>query len=87
MTQHGQRDQSHDRRPAPIPSREPPVALTCSVREAAALLGVNKKLLYALIAQDRSPVPFLRLGRRVIRIPRAALERLLYGAQGQERPT
>lgn len=84
MAQQGQRDQNHDRRPAPIPSRERPSALTCSVREAAALLGVSPKLLYALIAQDRSPVPFLRLGRRVIRIPRAGLERLLHGAQGQE---
>ena len=82
MTQHGRRDQNHDRRTVTPPSREHPVASTYSVREAATLLGVSRKLLYKLIAQGRSPVPCLKLGR-VIRIPKAGLEGILGEHEGQ----
>ena len=51
-----------------------PSALTCSVPEAARLLGIGETLMRELIRTGR--VPALRLGRRVL-VSRAALERLV----------
>lgn len=51
-----------------------------TVEEAASLLGVCKSTLYALIARDESPVPYIKLGagpRPAIRIPTAPLRALL----------
>ena len=53
---------------------------TYTVQEAAALLGVNHKGVYAAIAENQ--FPYIRVGRRIL-IPRAALDRLLEsGAEG-----
>jgi excisionase family DNA binding protein len=49
---------------------------TLSVAEAADQLGVSDWLLYDLIRRGQSPVPILRMGRR-IRIAQAALDRVL----------
>lgn len=53
---------------------------TLTVEEAAPLLGLNKSTLYALIARDECPVPYIKLGagrRPAIRIPTAPLRKLL----------
>jgi excisionase family DNA binding protein len=50
---------------------------TCSIEEAAALLGIGRNLAYRL-AHERQ-LPAIRCGRRLL-IPRAALERLLHEA-------
>lgn len=52
--------------------------LTLSVPEAGAILGLGKNASYA--AARRGELPTLRFGRKV-RVPRAALERMLDIAQ------
>ena len=49
--------------------------LTISVVEAAKILGISRNLAYEMVAQKK--IPALRFGR-VIRVPRYALEQLLY---------
>jgi hypothetical protein len=49
---------------------------TLSVREAAPLLGVSPATLFRAIANDRSPVAFLRCGARVV-VVTASLRRAL----------
>ncbi len=56
---------------------------TLTVAEAAHLLGVSDRHLYELCR--RGQVPALRLGTRWL-IPRAALERLLEGADQVREP-
>jgi excisionase family DNA binding protein len=51
-----------------------PAPLTCTVPEAARMLGIGETLMRELIRTGR--VPVLRLGRRVL-VSRAALERLV----------
>lgn len=53
-------------------------ALTLTVEEAAARLGISRTLAYELAAADRLPVPTFRLGRRLV-VSRVALERALAG--------
>ena len=55
-----------------------------TAQEAAAILGVNAKLVYEAIG--RHQLPAIRLGR-LIRIPKAALARLLTDAQPEPAPT
>jgi hypothetical protein len=43
---------------------------------AAALLGIGRTISYALVREDRFPVPVLRVGR-LIRVPTAPLLALL----------
>ncbi len=50
------------------------LAMTLTVEEAAALLGISRTLGYELVA--RRELPSLRLGRRIV-VPRRALEELL----------
>ena len=50
--------------------------LTCSVPEAARLLGIGRDAAYAAAA--RGEIPTLRLGRRLV-VPLAQLESLLGG--------
>ncbi|MCY4639491.1 MAG: helix-turn-helix domain-containing protein [Chloroflexi bacterium] len=49
-------------------------AVLLTVREAAAFLRISRNLAYELVA--RGEIPAVRLGR-VIRVPRAALDRWL----------
>lgn len=56
------------------PSTFPPLSGVLTVREAAELLHVDRKTIYAEIAARRFPA--IRLGR-AIRIPRAALTAVL----------
>ena len=51
-------------------------ALTLTIDEAAARLGISRTLAYELAAADALPVPAFRLGRRLV-VSRVALERLL----------
>jgi excisionase family DNA binding protein len=51
---------------------------TLTVEEAAALLGIGRTSAYQAVASGQLPV--VRIGRRLL-VPRAALERLLDGAQ------
>lgn len=51
---------------------------TYSVDEVAALLGVNRLTLYTAIRKGESPVPVIKIGRRLV-VPKAALERVLQG--------
>jgi excisionase family DNA binding protein len=51
--------------------------LTLTVEEAAAALGINRGLAYALAREGK--IPSVRLGHRLL-IVRAALERMLGGA-------
>ncbi len=53
---------------------------TCDVPSAAKILGVHPLTLYSAIRRGESPVPVIRIGRRIL-VPRAALERLLEGGQ------
>jgi excisionase family DNA binding protein len=69
--EHAEKKPSWTETPTPIPDR--PVI---SVREAAKILGVNVKTLYAEIEAGRFPA--LRVGR-VIRIPTNMLASLLQG--------
>lgn len=50
---------------------------TLSVREAAPLLGVSPATLFRAIAEDRSPVAFVKVGTRV-QIITADLRRVLH---------
>jgi excisionase family DNA binding protein len=54
--------------------------LTCTIDEAAELLGVSRHLAYR--AANAGDLPVIRVGRRML-VPRAALERLL--TEGVER--
>ena len=49
-------------------------ALTCSVDEAARLLGISRNLAYDLVREGR--LPHVRLGRRIL-VPRFGLEQWL----------
>src|SRR5579875_3591971 len=52
------------------PRRRDPEPLVLSVREAAAILGISKDLVYELVA--RGELPSLRLGGRIV-IPKRLL--------------
>lgn len=54
---------------------------TYSVEQAAKELGIGRSLCYELARSGQIPV--LRLGRR-LRVPRAALDRMLEGEGGGE---
>jgi excisionase family DNA binding protein len=62
------------RRPVRATGPSPGAADMLTVREAADLLRVNVKTIYAEIATGR--LPHVMLGRRIIRIPRAVLASL-----------
>lgn len=47
-----------------------------TVNEAAAMLGMSLSGVYKMISENR--LPAIRLGARCIRIPKQALDRLLY---------
>lgn len=49
---------------------------TLDLTTAAALLGIGRTVSYALVREDRFPVPVLRVGR-IIRVPTAPLLELL----------
>ena len=49
---------------------------TCSIEEAASVLGIGRTLGYELARRGEFPVRILRLGR-LYRVPLADLERLL----------
>lgn len=51
--------------------------LTLTVEEAAATLGISRAFAYEAVS--RGEIPSIRIGRRVL-VPRAALERMLGGA-------
>ena len=51
---------------------------TLKVPEAASRLGISADLLYDAIRSGASPVPVLRVGRRIL-VVKAALDRLLSG--------
>jgi predicted DNA-binding transcriptional regulator AlpA len=55
---------------------------TLSVRAAAQMLGISSSHLYLMLQEERCPVPYLRLGKRVV-ILRRPLEELL-GLTGHE---
>ena len=55
-------------------SADPPIKLTYTVPEAAALLGISRSTAYECVR--RGEIPSLTLGRRVL-IARAQLEQLL----------
>ena len=54
-----------------------------TVSQAAVLLGSDRSTLYKAIADDRFPLPVVRLNRQIL-IPRVAVERLLGGLFDQE---
>ena len=53
---------------------------TYSVADAATRLGVDKLTLYAAIRRGDSPVPVIKVGRRLL-VPARALDRLLEGEE------
>ena len=55
----------------------PQSRLTLTVEEVAATLGISRAFAYEAVR--RGDIPSIRIGRRVL-VPRAALERLLDGA-------
>ena len=55
-------------------------ASTVTVHEAARLIGVSADALYDAIRAGASPVPVIRVGRRIL-IVKAALDRLLSGQE------
>ena len=59
-------------------------SLTVSIEEAAAALGIGRQLAYRLARENALPVPVLRVGRRRLLVPRAALMRLLEGTGGSD---
>ena len=67
-------------KPSPIVQDQFEGEATHSVASAAKILGVHPLTLYAAIRRGESPVPIIRVGRRIL-VPRAALERLLEGGQ------
>jgi excisionase family DNA binding protein len=58
--------------------------LTVSVEEAGRILGCSRNSAYE--AARRGELPTIRLGRK-IRVPKAALQRLLENAAGGATPT
>ena len=50
---------------------------TCSVEEAAKILGISRNTAYAAVQSGQLPI--VKIGRRFL-VPRAALERMLEGA-------
>ena len=61
-------------------TEEGAVRLVFSVDEARKQLGLSRGLMYEAVRTGQ--VPSVRIGRRIL-IPRASLERLLEGANGQ----
>jgi excisionase family DNA binding protein len=57
-----------------------------SVEEAALLLDTSRATLYRAIKRGDLPLPLFLIGRR-LRIPRAAIERLLVGEWPTEHPS
>jgi excisionase family DNA binding protein len=55
----------------------PQSRLTLTVEEVAATLGISRAFAYEAVR--RGEIPSIRIGRRVL-VPRAALEKLLDGA-------
>jgi excisionase family DNA binding protein len=55
---------------------------TLTLTEAAALLGIARSTAYQLAAEERFPVPVIRLGRRLV-VSRVALSRLIDPDSGQ----
>ena len=55
-------------------------AATLSVPEAGRIIGAGRCLSYRLVQEGKLPV--LRLGRRKLRVPKAALEELLRNPSG-----
>ena len=53
-------------------------SLLLSVPDAAGLLGVDPSTLYRAIQRGDTPLPVVRIGRR-LRIPRRSVEALLHG--------
>lgn len=51
---------------------------TVSLIDAAARLGISESHARNLVSRDQFPVPVIRMGR-VMRVPTAALDRLLAG--------
>lgn len=62
--------------------RTRPEALVLTVQEAGQLLGFEKAAAYAAVA--RGDIPSVKIGNR-IRVPKAAIERLLGGADFNDR--
>ena len=58
-------------------------AATLSVPEAGRIIGAGRCLSYRLAQEGLLPV--LRLGKRKLRVPRAALERMLENPSGEVR--
>ncbi len=56
-------------------------SLTLSVEEARLQLGLGRSLIYEAIRSKQ--IPSIRIGRRIL-IPRAALEKMLEGANDEE---
>jgi len=51
--------------------------LTLSVEEAAKILGIGRNLCFRLCRQGK--IPCLSLGQKRLRVPKAAIEKLLQG--------
>ena len=54
---------------------------TCSVEEAATILGIGRRLAYEMARDGRLPGT-IRLGKRRLVVSRIALDRLLAGEPG-----
>lgn len=65
--------------PMIVHTYEPGSSQTVSVAEAARTLGIGERTLYQMIRENRSPVPFLQLGRR-IRISKKRLAEFIDGS-------
>ena len=52
--------------------------LTMSVPEAGRIFGLGKNASYAAAA--RGDIPTIRIGKRTVRVPRAAIEKMLQDA-------
>lgn len=59
-----------------VASTRQPARETCTVEDAAARLDLSRTAAYDLIRRNEFPVPFIRLGRKIV-IPVRALDRLL----------
>lgn len=53
---------------------------TVSVVEAGAALGIAKNAAYLAAQHDRFPIPIIRIGGKM-RVPTAALRKLLFGSE------
>ena len=51
---------------------------TVNIDEAAQTLGVSRLTLYSAIRNGESPVPVIKIGKRLV-VPKAALAKLLSG--------